>query len=121
MSATDEIMKRADDYAESARRDGRNNDPHVTTLRYRAALLKAVEAMAADAARYRWLRDRMQIRWESPISGGDKRKVLTMRVGHEFLDSKKRPESGWTGMSYFHECREKVDAAIDAAMKGETP
>lgn len=113
MSTTDEIMALADQYASKF---------HPMNIREaRTTLLKAVEAMAADAARYRWLRDRMQIRWESPISGGDKRKVLTMRVGHEFLDSKKRPESGWTSMSYFHECREKVDAAIDAAMKGETP
>jgi hypothetical protein len=39
-----------------------------------------------------------------------------MRVGHGFLDSKIHPETGWTDLIYFDECRQKVDAAIDAAM-----
>ena len=69
-----------------------------------------------DAARYRWLRDRLQVRYEASIAG-DKRAILTMRVGHGFLDSNIRPEHGWTDPRYFDECREKVDAAIDAAVE----
>ena len=51
MSNADEIMKPADMYASKF---------HPLDIREaRAALLKAVEALAADAARYRWLRDPM--------------------------------------------------------------
>lgn len=71
---------------------------------------------AKDSTRYRWLRDRMQVRHEAPVSGGEPRAVLMMRVGHGFLDSKMHPETGWTDPRYFDECREKVDAAIDAAI-----
>ena len=76
-----------------------------------------VSRLEQDAARYRWLRDRMKVHYESPISGGEKRATLTMRVGHGFLDSQIHPLTGWTDPKYFDECREKVDAAIDAAMK----
>jgi hypothetical protein len=68
-----------------------------------------------DAARYRWLRDRLQVRYMEALGTGEKRQGLVMRVGHGFLDSKIRPEHGWTDPSYFDECRQKVDAAIDAA------
>ena len=69
-----------------------------------------------DAARYRWLRDRMQVRYMEALGAGEKRQGLVMRVGHWFLDSKIHPETGWTDLIYFDECRQKVDAAIDAAM-----
>ena len=68
-----------------------------------------------EAARYRWLRDRMQVRYMEALGTGQKRQGLVMRVGHGFLDSKIRPETGWTDPRYFDECRQKVDAAIDAA------
>ena len=70
-----------------------------------------------EAARYRWLRDRMQVRYETPVSGREKRAVLSFRPGHGFLDSTKNPETGWTNPKHFDECREKVDAAIDEALK----
>jgi hypothetical protein len=70
-----------------------------------------------DAARYRWLRDRMEVRYEVPISGRGNRAALAMRVGHEFLDCRMNPASGWVNPRYFDECRENVDAAIDDAMK----
>lgn len=69
-----------------------------------------------EAARYRWLRDRLQVMHMDALGTGEKRQGLVMRVGHGFLDSKIRPESGWTDQRYFDECRQKVDAAIDAAM-----
>ena len=68
-----------------------------------------------DAARYRWLRDRLQVRYMEALGTGEKRQGLVMRIGHGFLDSKIRPETGWTDPRYFDECRQKVDAAIDAA------
>ena len=62
-----------------------------------------------DAARYRWLRDRMQVRYMEALGAGEKRQGLVMRVGHGFLDSKIHPETGWTYLIYFDECRQKVE------------
>lgn len=76
------------------------------------------ESNARDAERYRWLRDRMEVRHEAAMDG-TKRPALTMRVGHSFLDSKKDPASGWTSPQFFDESREKLDAAIDAAREGK--
>lgn len=69
-----------------------------------------------DAARYRWLRDRMMVQWESPMSGGEKRATLAMREGHCFVDSKIDPVWGWTHPKYYDECREEVDSLIDTAL-----
>jgi hypothetical protein len=74
------------------------------------------ESVEQDAARYRWLRDRMQVLYKARMSGGEPRAALAMRVGHEFLDCKINPAAGWTNPRYFDECREKVDAAIDEAL-----
>ena len=78
-----------------------------------------------DASRYRWLRDRLQVRYMQAVSS-EKRRGLVLRVGHGFLDSKTPPERGWTDPRYFDECRQEVDAAIDAAIEqahgiGEKP
>ena len=76
---------------------------------------KHMTDLEKDAARYRWLRDRMQVRYMEALGTGEKRQGLVMRVGNGFLDSKMNPEHGWTDPRYFDECRQKVDAAIDAA------
>lgn len=52
MSTTDEIMKLADAYATQM-----IHAHYHPTREARAALLKAVEELARDAARYRWLRE----------------------------------------------------------------
>jgi hypothetical protein len=70
-----------------------------------------------DAARYRWLRDRMQVLYKAPMSGMDDRAALAMRVGHEFLDCRMNPAAGWVTPLFFDECRTAVDAAIDEAME----
>ena len=69
-----------------------------------------------DAARYRWLRDRLRVNYSEAFGTGEKRPSLLMRVGHGFLDSQLSPEAGWIAPQYFDECRKKVDAAIDAAI-----
>lgn len=84
------------------------------------SLSDQVEALTADAERYRWLRDRLQVRYLEGLGTGEKRQGLVMRVGHGFLDSKIPPTSGWTDLSYFDDCRLQVDSAIDAAIKGAT-
>lgn len=76
MSTTNEIMELASEWAQETKDFG-----HLDESQPRDALLKAVEALAADAARYRWLREQARL----GTFGG----VVT-------------------------------DAAIDAAMKGET-
>jgi hypothetical protein len=74
------------------------------------------EGIERDAARYRWLRDRMEVHYEVPISGRGNRATLAMRLGHEFLDCKMPPAGGWVAQRYFDECRDKLDAAIDEAL-----
>ena len=84
MSTTDEIMKLADMYASKF---------HPLDIREsRSALLKAVEQLAADAARYRWLRSYLP---SDDTSRDDAIVACT------------NPE--------------QVDAAIDAAMQKGTP
>jgi hypothetical protein len=65
MSTTDEIMDLASEWAQETKDFG-----HLDESRPRDALLKAVEALAADAARYRWLREAAQAvidRWDTPL------------------------------------------------------
>jgi hypothetical protein len=69
-----------------------------------------------DAQRYRWIRDRFQIRYERGLSGGKYRAILTARIPFGFLDSQKNPADGWTDLKYFNECRNEVDTEIDKAM-----
>ena len=64
---TDEIMKLADAYADKnvklsnsmylSTMSQRTKDAFKEVTKARAALLKAVEALVADAERYRWLRE----------------------------------------------------------------
>jgi len=68
------------------------------------------------AKRYAWLRDRLQIRYEQAMSGGDPRPLITTRIGHSFLDVPRDPAKGWTDQKFFDKCRSKVDNEIDAAM-----
>lgn len=76
MSTTNEIMELASEWAQETKDFG-----HLDESQPRDALLKAAEALAADAARYRWLRDSREQTFTDCIFD---------------------------------------DAAIDAAMKGET-
>ena len=74
------------------------------------------DALALDAARYQFLRMRLKVQKMAAVSGGV-RKGIEVKVGCSFLDSKLPhtiPET------YPIEQAEKLDAAIDAAMK-DTP
>jgi hypothetical protein len=55
MSTTNEIMDLASEWAQETKDFG-----HLDESRPRDALLKAVEALAADAERYRWLRNALE-------------------------------------------------------------
>ncbi len=65
-----------------------------------------------DAARYRWLRRRIEVCMIEPVSGTT-RPALEVRLGCEFLDITPRPRS--TDAS----AAEALDAAIDGAMARE--
>lgn len=86
---TDEIMALADKYAESDVDFVLLGDPDPKP--FRDALQSAIEALQADAARYRWLRD------------DDRGRALSMGAIE------------WTGK------KELADAAIDAAMALDKP
>ena len=105
MSTKEEIMKLADDYADAAatvilstntfgRDSAMANSRADDRTKSRDSLLKAVEALAADAARYRWLR----LNYDDSLVmvGGDKGCA-------EMLMEK------------------ELDTAIDSAMQKETP
>ena len=77
--STTEIMELADLYYHNPYRDG-SHTHLVYADQKRAALLKAVEALAADAARYRWLRATMN--WVS--SHGQR---IDVRNDPELLDA----------------------------------
>lgn len=65
-----------------------------------------------DAARYRWLRRRIEVCMVEAVSGS-RRPGLEVRLGCEFLDIKPRPRSSDASAA------EALDAAIDEAMTKE--
>ena len=104
MSTKEEIMKLADDYADAAatvilstntfgRDSAMANSRADDRTKPRDSLLKAVEQLAADAARYRFLRLNYD---DSLVMYGDNSHCEMMMT-------------------------EELDRAIDAAMKGKTP
>jgi hypothetical protein len=72
-------------------------------------------ADALDAERYRWLRERLQIRFMEAVSG-IKKEGITTRIGHCFLDADRIPGSGYLDQSKFQAECAALDAAIDAAL-----
>ncbi|MHB1702383.1 MAG: hypothetical protein ACYCSN_20070 [Acidobacteriaceae bacterium] len=65
-----------------------------------------------DAARYRWLRRRIEVCMVEAVSGS-KRPGLEVRLGCAFLDTEPRPRSSDASAA------EALDAAIDEAMTKE--
>jgi len=88
--STDETMALADLYYHNPYRDG-SHTHLVYADQKRAALLKAVEALAVDAARYRRLRD-----------------------------SDNFEPGWWSGNADWYDL-DDLDAAIDSAMQKATP
>lgn len=71
---------------------------------------------AQDASRYRWIRRRLQIRWQEYVSG-DKFPSFAVRVGCSRIDMARDPRESYLSTERFDSECEKLDAAIDAAMK----
>jgi hypothetical protein len=73
---------------------------------------------AEDARRYRWLRNRLQIRNEESMAG-TYRPALCTKLGWSFVDSK-GPVVSSRSAEYYESESAKLDAAIDSAI-GATP
>lgn len=93
MSITDEIMELAGGWAQETKDFG-----HLDESRPRDDLRKAIEALVTDAARYRAIRD------GTPADPDNSRIAISLMGGFRVF------------MLY----GDHADAAIDAAMKGET-
>ncbi len=79
-----------------------------------------IDALRADAERYRWLRMRLKVREERSMSGSYKDSIY-IRVAQSFFDTPTRGDDGYLDKSIFaKECCE-FDAAIDAALRQEQP
>lgn len=65
-----------------------------------------------DAARYRWLRRRIEVRMLEAVSGS-RRQALDVRLGCAFLDTEPRPRSSDASAA------DALDTAIDGAMARE--
>jgi hypothetical protein len=113
--------------------DAVGDDPERAgdTLRKSAAALEAqaaqiaerdaqIEALRADAERYRWLRPRLQVRAGRSM-GGTVRECLEVRIGQSFFDTPTRAGKGYLNLADFDgECR-LLDVEIDAAMAAKEP
>ena len=75
-----------------------------------------VEALRKDAERYRWLRDRLEVRPQKAMSGSV-RDALTVRIGCSFLDSEVSKRRSLKDPDAHENGCKQLDAAIDAAME----
>lgn len=66
---------------------------------------------ARDAARYRWLRKRVEVR-NLEAMNGERRPGLEIRLGYTFMDTRHTDSNA----EYVERCSAMVDAAIDAAL-----
>jgi len=73
-----------------------------------------IERLRIDAARYQWLRRRLEVCELEDITGG-RRPGLRTRIGYSFFDSEP------LAMYSKREPGVDIDAAIDAALRGDTP
>lgn len=74
---------------------------------------------AVNARRYLWLRRRMQIRMEQPISRGPARPAFSLRIGHAYTDTTEQPGRGYLDPARYETELAEVDAAIDTAIARE--
>ena len=73
----------------------------------------ALTELEADAARYRWLRERLHVRFQKSLAG-DSRLALDVRIGAAYLDATPSgPNSYLNPQTFWDECA-NLDAAIDA-------
>ena len=84
------------------------------TIQQRNEVVAERDRLRADAERYRWLRQRIEVRQQTAMSGSS-RPGLDVRIGHGFLD---RPVPNVRPQGRSKELSRELDAAIDAALAG---
>ena len=85
--------------------------------RMQPELVEYCKAMKRDAERYRWLRERLQVRTEEMMSGAYK-PCLNVRIAYSALTHTSSPRDSYLDPARFDAECAKLDAAIDAAMGG---
>jgi hypothetical protein len=75
----------------------------------------AREGMEKDAARYRWLRERMGTRQERMMSGPDK-ECIYVRPGHSVVNTNRDARPVCMDEESFQKSMKKLDEAIDSAI-----
>ena len=78
------------------------------------------ERLRADAERYRWVRERMEVRPQTAVSGSV-RNALSVRIGCSFLDSEVSKRRSLSDPDAHENGCKKFDTAIDAALKETAP
>jgi hypothetical protein len=73
---------------------------------------------ARDAARYRWLRQRLEVRY-LPHNASLPFHPFSIRLGGEFQEDDPAPEEGWQDRTIFDAECAKLDAVIDSRMPGD--
>jgi len=68
-----------------------------------------------DVDRYRWLRQRLRIRY-LPYNAGLPFHPFSLRLGDEFQEDDPDPEDAWRNLEMFNRECAKIDAAIDSRL-----
>lgn len=71
-----------------------------------------------DAARYRWLRERLEVR-NMEAMNGTRRPAIDVRIGRSFVDCPVRPRASKLAQEAEARFGNELDAAIDAAIRAE--
>ena len=77
-------------------------------------LLVELEAAQKDAERYRWLKNRIEVRKQAAVNGSV-RDSISVRIGYAFIDATTRTFP----KEYEVEISAKLDQAVDAAIKAQ--
>ena len=68
-----------------------------------------------DAARYRWLRERLEVR-NMEAMNGTRHPAIDVRIGRSFVDTPVRPRASKLAQEAEARFGNELDAAIDAAI-----
>ena len=74
--------------------------------------------ISADAARYRWLRERLEVRKLEAVNDA-RRPAIDVRIGRSFVDTPVRPRASKLAQEAEARFGNELDAAIDAAIGAE--
>ena len=78
------------------------------------SVIAELEATQNDAERYRWLKNRIEVRKQAAVNGSV-RDSISVRIGYAFIDATTRTFP----KEYEVEISAKLDQAVDAAIKAK--